>query len=496
MPTVQLATDQPAVRSSPPSWRDPAVLGKAGWTLLGLALIAVGAALLRTNPSTVYLGLVVLGLGMVSAERLNALRTIIPPSWIGDGKTLSASTPPAAPNPTTPTVTDPNLDPPSELLGSEEPPSPIDEWYRILRPVLHQASYYTVPTYFLDKNLYIIDWNIAFEMVFAELAGKLRNRHVGRFIAKLDNFDQVLDHGRHFSEQARRGELPLVDIEPLIYTSSTYGRVVLEKLATQLHDASGHLHGWSVALMVREIDWGRFLDDLKAKIQADKLWSVYSASYDRVLLEFPPYHALISDVIAVVPDDARVVADLGAGTGNVTAALVKRARERGADYRVTAVENNLPMLDRLRSKQLDSARVAVVKADLGHLAAFAPESVDAVVMVNVLYAVDDPLECLRVVYRILKPGGVVGLSTTYSETRLDPLLDSIRQHLVKRNSYEKLKDDYQRVHEVNKDIETTIATRHTKEDYLGWIKLVGFEVTKVETTYEKAVILVHARKPL
>src|SRR5262249_31934452 len=149
---------------------------------------------------------------------------------------------------------------------------------------------------------------------------------------ELTNRDGVFDHARDFTERIKSGELPLVDTEPLTYASDKYGVVTFLKVAYQLHDAAANLHGWAVALLIRNIDWDTFQRDVEEKIGRDKLWSVYAASYDRVLLNYPPYGQLIDDVIALVPRKSSKVADLGAGTGNVTAALLR------AGHRVTAVE--------------------------------------------------------------------------------------------------------------------------------------------------------------
>jgi len=375
------------------------------------------------------------------------------------------------------------------ILGMEASPPPPDEWYTELRPVLHQASHYTVPTYYLDLKLRVIDWNVAFELVFQEIIGKLRHKHVTWFIAQLDNRDEVFDHAREFTERVRQGGLPLVDIEPLRYRSSVYGRVSLMKVATQLHSPTGNVKGWAVSLIVRDIDWGKFERNLFREIHQDKLWSVYGASYDRVLLEFPPYTQLVRDVISVVPGNGRSVIDLGAGTGNVTLELLKRG------HRVTAVENNIVMLDRFRAKVQAARGVTVVKTSVEHLESLKDKTFDAAVMVNVLYAVDHPLACLRGIHRVLKPEGVFAFSTTHSETHLDPLLERIKQVLRENRKLGSLRDDYENVHAANKEIEQTIARRHSRNKYREWLKHAGFEIIKEEpSTYEGAVMLIHARK--
>jgi ubiquinone/menaquinone biosynthesis C-methylase UbiE len=375
------------------------------------------------------------------------------------------------------------------IVGEEAPPPSANVWYEELRPVLHQAIHYTSPTYFLDVNLKMVDWNLAFELVFSRSLGRIRGRHVKHFIVELANYDEVIAHAQEFTKKVLKGKIPFVDVEPLRYGSEKYGDVSFLKVAAQLHDPQGRPRGWSVSLLIREIDWDAFSRDLLEESRKDKLWSVYSASYDRVLLEFPPNKKLIEDVIAVVPPGRQTVVDLGAGTGNVTAALL------AAGHSVTAVESNLAMLDRLRSKKMGGKALTVVKASVENLDGLADASFDAAVMVNVLYAVSDPLTCLQGVSRILKPRGVLGLSTTHAETDLDPLLGSIKARLEETGKYHELASDYQLLKDLNKAIEKEIARRHTRDDYRQWVQAAGFEIIRdVPSTYEDAVMLIHARK--
>jgi ubiquinone/menaquinone biosynthesis C-methylase UbiE len=377
-----------------------------------------------------------------------------------------------------------------EIWGAEAPPPDLDTWYQRLRPTLHQASFYTVPTYYLDTDLYVLDYNIAFEVVFRNMAGRLRGRHVNWFIARLQNHDQVHEHGREFTDRVQReGSFPFVDLEPIVYESADFGRVEFTKVASQLHDASGRLQGWAVALMIRHIKWDDFEHRLEDKLFQDKLWSVYSGPYDRVLAGFPSYWTLIQDVTAVLPDRSCHVADLGAGTGNVTRVLLEKG------HRVTAVENNLGMLDRLGTKSLGRGMLTIVKASIENIECLKDNVFDGVVMVNVLYAVDDPLHCLAEVFRILKPGGVLGFSTTHRDTNLDELLRAIKTSLTKAGTYAQLINDYDILCRVNRDIEKKIARRHDRAEYRRFVETTGFEVTQfTESTYHNAVMLVHARK--
>lgn len=380
------------------------------------------------------------------------------------------------------------------VMEADAPPLSPDGLTRELmqlRSVVHQAARYTTPIYYLDSCLNLIDWNIAFELLFERILPKIRGKHVNHFIAELENCEAVFDHARDFTTKVEQGELPLIDMEPLIYRSEAYGTVRLEKLACQLTDADAKLRAWAVSLLPREMDWKRFGEDLLSRLHEDKRWSIYAVSYDAILLKFPGYRQLIEEIIHGVPRKAVHVLDLGAGTGNVTRALLNRG------YRVTAVENNQAMIEKLTQKNLDpsGARLILNKQSAADLGSFADGSFDAVVACNVLYALDDPLGCIREVARILKPGGAFAFSTTTAETELDPLLNEIQESLKAEGHFEANRDHYQRVYDLNKDIEIKIARRHSRKEYEGWLEGCGFRILTLNPdAYSGAVTVIHARK--
>ena len=154
-----------------------------------------------------------------------------------------------------------------------------------------------------------------------------------------------------------------------------------------------------------------------------------------------------------------------------------------------------PVLGRLNHGEDYSKHRAWCGNPVEHLDFLPSESFDAAVMVNVLYALDRPQECLRSVQRILKPGGVLGLSTTHRETNLDPLLEQIEAELRRVGKLEKYAKDWDTVRQVNKELERTVVRKHTREEVREMVTLAGFEITKeVASTYEGAVMLLHARK--
>jgi ubiquinone/menaquinone biosynthesis C-methylase UbiE len=380
-----------------------------------------------------------------------------------------------------------------QVLAANAPPTSLDKLtleLGQLKDVIHQSGRYSTPTYYLNAKLQVIDWNIAFELLFKPILHKIRRRHVNHLIAELSNRDAVFNHARDFTKAVKAGLLPLVDMEPLEYNSQDYGPVLFQKIACQLTDTDGNLRAWSVALLIQEIDWDRFNADLLPRLRDHKSWSVYAVSYDAILLSFPPYLQLIKDVLAPIPADTTNVLDVGAGTGNVTKALLKRG------LRVVALENNLPMLEKLRAKDLDSAggRLILNKTSAENMEAVEPNSFDAVVAMNVLYALNDPLAFINKVSQVLRPGGIFSFSTTHSETDLDPLLSAIERQLKKEGKYAANEVHFKRVCEVNKSLENTIVKRYAREDYISWVEAAGFEIIKViPEAYEGAVMIVHAR---
>jgi 2-polyprenyl-3-methyl-5-hydroxy-6-metoxy-1,4-benzoquinol methylase len=378
------------------------------------------------------------------------------------------------------------------VIDAEKAPLSPDDLTRQLlqlRSVLYQAPRFSTPTYYLDKHLSVIHWNVAFELIFRPILHKIRRRHVNYLIAELANHDAVFDHARAFTENLKKGELPLVDIEPLVYDSASYGVVEFEKVAAQLTDADANLKAWSVALFLKTIDWDMYLPDLQQRLRDDKLWGIYAVSYDAVLSEFTLYRRLIEEVIQGIPAGAKRILELGAGTGNVTRALLQRG------YDVTAVENNPFMLEKMSAKKLEqTGRLHVNMEAVESIDLLERGNFDAVVAVNVIYALDDPYGCIRKVAQALKPRGVFALSTTHSETNLDPLLAAIATELKANGTFKAKEEHYRRVVAINNDIEYKIAKRYSREQYGAWLEQAGFEVVHNASSYKDAVIVVHARK--
>ena len=377
------------------------------------------------------------------------------------------------------------------LHAGVSPLNPEDQISRLrdLRSVMYQAPRYTTPTYFLDPHLAVVAWNVAFELIFRRILPDIRSRHVNNFIIALANQSEVFEHAREFTEKVKEGHLPLVDTEPLVYESPDYGKMEFIKVATQLTDADANLKAWSVALLPKKFDWKLFQRDLEERLSEDRMWGLYAVSYDALLRGFKPYEDLIQHVISGIPAGATRVLELGAGTGNVTEKLLLR------NYQVWAVENNPFMLEKMAEKRLGSNRnLTVLMESVENTEFDGKHDFDAVVAVNVAYALDDPPGCFRKVAEALRKAGVFTLSTTHSNTNLDALLEGIRDDLVSKGKFESCREHYDRLVSVNRAIERTIARRYSLEQYKQWLVETGFEIVRSEPKYFDAVEMIHACK--
>ena len=120
-----------------------------------------------------------------------------------------------------------------------------------------------------------------------------------------------------------------------------------------------------------------------------------------------------SDVVAQLPVFAgQKVADFGAGSGAYSFALAHRVSgaESGVVY---AVDLHQDMLERIESHAQEDGinSIMTVWGDIEHAqgSRLREDSIDAVVIANVLFQTDDKQAVFREAYRVLKPGGVVGI---------------------------------------------------------------------------------------
>ena len=353
----------------------------------------------------------------------------------------------------------------------------------------------TVPMYTLDKNYYILDWNLALSLAFDRSMEGLRGQLITEWIFYVKDYPKVLAHAEE--KFADPNNLPRIDVEEISFVSQRYGEFSATKRAYQIPDDEGECVGWLVVLdldMPSDDTYRGFYTDLMPLLRQDLLISEYSISYDRVLLASRVYKELVSEMLNGADGTRRIppgtaVLDLGAGTGNLTQALADPAYGR----HVAAVDNNRMMLSQLELKCRDqivstirSPGVTVYKQDVVALGGFPDEIFDYVIMNNVLYLLieeDMAVKCLEEARRVLKPGGEIRISGPKStETNVDVLFKRIRKDMEEDGTFDSLRTDYERAYQINKGPLQQFLYSFSLDDVKAMLTKAGFS----EITYENS----------
>ena len=151
---------------------------------------------------------------------------------------------------------------------------------------------------------------------------------------------------------------------------------------------------------------------------------VYEGSDLEAIADMPNYYSWIMEIFS--PWVSGHVVEYGAGVGTVSRRLAHLASE------LTLVEpssNLVPML-RARFATLDKTTVIAETLER-HSARMTPESVDTVVLVNVLEHIEDDRAALNALVRMLRPGGHLLLfvpALQFLMSKLDRQLGHFRRY--------------------------------------------------------------------
>lgn len=387
------------------------------------------------------------------------------------------------------------------LPGSKEKPSGPDESWRRIISARAPAFDHSIPAYLLDDNYFFLDWNGAFDELVAAPLGLKRGSHAEDFVRELENVEAVYNRSTEIFDP---NNVPLIDLEPLVFRSKKYGEIEFQKIAVQIPNASGGLAAWSVFLNISRADeMEQLWSDLQKRMLEDLNWSLYAISYDKLLLEFDDYHQLLTLICSKL-DDCRLCLDLGAGTGTGTLRLLRSRENR----EVWAVESNHAMIQQLIAKieraEIDDnqdyfGRLRPLKEDLLRLDDWReflqPDYFEAAILMNVLYAVRDPEVCLRAAFQLLREGGKVVFSTSHSETNVDKLFARMREVLEEKGVFNALKRNFDSARARHRQMDHLIH-RDSKDDIRRFTENAGFEIVDWrDSEYAEAVVVVEALKP-
>lgn len=145
------------------------------------------------------------------------------------------------------------------------------------------------------------------------------------------------------------------------------------------------------------------------------VWSALAGVYDKSVSCMQPYKELVQRVANICAEHSvgnQTIVDTGCGTGNFSFALA--ANE---NYHIISVDYSREML-RIAEVKKRKFRKDNVEFRLGDLEAgldFEDSSIDQVVNVHVFYMLEDSDFFLREAHRVLKPGGLLVMTTTQTE---------------------------------------------------------------------------------
>ena len=169
---------------------------------------------------------------------------------------------------------------------------------------------------------------------------------------------------------------------------------------------------------------GGYLSEAAAVGDRSAMEAIYQHAHPRRSL------GVRDELAALVPDDARVVVELGAGTGDGAAAIARRLP--GADVLAIEASPFMIIAGRVQNADVPNLRFAQGLAEQNGLAS---GSVDAVAITLVLHECPDTVKraLLGEVRRVLRRGGTLVLT----DTSQDDLHDY-------RGFYEPYKEEWQR----------------------------------------------------
>jgi len=160
-------------------------------------------------------------------------------------------------------------------------------------------------------------------------------------------------------------------------------------------------------------------DAPKHSAARDGFWDLYSRVYDSVY-SLMPYRQLLWDTYQSLELESGMrVLDAGCGTGNFEHFIHSK---QPPPVRIDALDFSAEMLARARNKCRGLDNVSFARGDLSMPLPFEDATFDRVLSINVLYALPDPDFTTGELLRVLKPDGILVVTSPAPEFAVSALV--------------------------------------------------------------------------
>lgn len=220
-------------------------------------------------------------------------------------------------------------------------------------------------------------------------------------------------------------------------------------------------------------------------------WAAYSEHYDLLCESNDAYSEIVDAFIKFcrerqLSNDLRVV-DLGAGTGNFTLKMTEYFSE-GQIFHVDANEE----MNKIANAKYDRIAInkpIIIESEVQSIE-FPEKSIDLIVCVNALYAMQPQLLVLRKIYDWLKPGGLfyiidLGRPMDARDWGLHFLKTAARQRWLLKY----IRDSFRAREVIKQNKITTLAQEsgrywtHDTNEFGNTLEGVGFTVETLHSCY-------------
>lgn len=369
--------------------------------------------------------------------------------------------------------------------------SPV--WLKAFDIELVAQSFFesTFPAYVLDLSGCVVGWNASLGAVVGEKEAPVRGTHLAAWLMeKGHELKQLPTKSNPQDISVVRGTLKL--------KTNKFGRVQFDQITSPVFDKKkGGVKYYVAALSPSSLKPERreeLMQAIETCLNQKLEWTKYAVAYDRVLTEYSGYKELIKlHCAAVKKKKAGRVLDLGAGTGNVTRAILNEDPDR----RVVAVDSNKASLYQLSQKCREFTKRLEIQFTEIELVDLPAESTSVVIMNNVLMFLNDPEDALRRAFVWLSDGGIISIHVSKQNVSIKTLMESIEEELVTAGKFNALQDDFRIVKRQNEKFESGEVRMRcfAASELESLLSNTGFEVEEVrEGVYANQGIYVRARK--